>query len=96
MRVDWSGEGLRFEVGNERLPAVRITLDEPAPLGSDQGYMPTELLIGALGGCVGMNAVALLRKRKQPLVSLAVLVDGEQATEWPKAFTEFNMTFEIT
>ncbi|HWL60157.1 MAG TPA: OsmC family protein [Microbacteriaceae bacterium] len=96
MRVDWSGEGLCFEVGNERLPGVRVILDEPAPLGTDRGHMPTELLLGALGGCVGMNAVALLRKRKQPLVRLAVLVDGEQATEWPKAFTEFDVTFEIT
>jgi len=95
VRVDWSGEGLRFEAGTERLPGARIDVDEPEPLGGDRGMMPTELLLGALGGCVGMNAVALLRKRKQPLAHLAVHVEGEQAGEWPKAFTEIDVTFEL-
>jgi putative redox protein len=96
VRVDWSGDGLRFAGGSDRLPQVRVEIDEPAPLGGDRGMMPTELLLGALGGCVGMNAVALLRKRRQPLVRLAVRVDGEQATEWPKAFTDIDVTFELT
>jgi len=33
---------------------------------------PTEMLLGALAGCTGMNAVLLLKKFKQPLKSLSV------------------------
>lgn len=96
MRASWTGTKLGFEVGNDRLPFVRVDVDEPEPLGDDEGYMPTELLLGALGGCVGMNATALLRKRKLPLAALSVLVEGTQSEDWPKQYTSIDLTFELT
>lgn len=96
MTATWSGEKLGFSIGNDRLPAVRIDADEPAPLGFDRGHMPTELLLGAFGGCVGMNATALLRKRKLPLAGLSVTVSGEQSPEWPKPFVRIELLFTLT
>lgn len=91
----WTGSKLGFGIGSERLPTVHINVDEPAPLGHDLGLMPTELLLGALGACVGMNATALLQKRKLPLAGVAVHVSGEQSTEWPKQFTAIEIVFEL-
>lgn len=54
---------------------------------------PTEMLLGALGGCTGINAVLLLKKFKQPLRGLEVEVVGEQEEDWPKAFTKIDVTF---
>lgn len=71
-------------------------LDEHAPFGDDQGMRPTEMLLGALGGCTGVNAVLLLQKYRQPFTALTVEVEGDAAAEWPKAFTAIRVTFAIT
>jgi len=95
MKATWTGSKLRFQIGNDRLSSVQIVADEPAPLGDDVGYMPTELLLAALGGCVGMNATALLRKRRLPLAGLAAVVSGSQAEEWPRQYTRIEIVFEL-
>ena len=56
---------------------------------------PTEMLLAALGGCTGLNAVLLLKKFKQPLKSLEVEVEGEQDKEWPRAFNKIDVTFHL-
>ena len=57
---------------------------------------PTEMLLGALGGCTGLNAVLLLKKFKQPLLSLEVEIEGDREEQWPKAFNRIELTFHCT
>ena len=89
----WSGHKVKFAIhansGHEAL------IDEPALFGDDEGMRPTEMLLGALGGCTGVNAVLLLKKFKQPFKSLDVEVEGDQAKDWPHAFTEIRINFKI-
>jgi putative redox protein len=90
----WSGTNVKFEV--EAGTGHRgVMVDEHAPFGDDEGMRPTELLLGALGACTGVNAVLLLKKFKQPFRSLAVDVAGEQQEDWPHAFTRIEITFDI-
>lgn len=89
----WSGSQVRFEI--ESGSGHRITVDEPPVIGTDAGMRPTELLLGALAGCTGVNAVSLLRKFKQPFDALSVEVEGDQEPEWPHAFTAIRITFAI-
>lgn len=70
-------------------------VDEPPAFGDDLGMRPTEMLLGALGSCTGVNAVLLLRKYKQPYRSLEVEVEGDQAGEWPHQFTRISINFVI-
>lgn len=89
----WSGHKVKFAIransGHE------MVIDEPAQFGDDEGMRPTEMLLGALGGCTGVNAVLLLKKFKQPFRSLDVEVEGDQQPEWPHAFTEIRINFRI-
>lgn len=89
----WSGSKVKFEV--EAASGHTAAVDEPPILGDDQGMRPTEMLLGALGSCTGLNAVLLLKKFKQPFKSLAVEVEGEQDKEWPRAFNKIDITFVI-
>jgi len=89
----WSGHKSRFEI--ESGSGHTATIDEAPVFGDDEAMRPTEMLLGTLGSCTGLNAVLLLRKFKQPLKSLAVEVEGEQEPEWPKAFTKIDITFVI-
>jgi putative redox protein len=89
----WSGQKVKFDV--EAASGHHALVDEPPIFGDDEGMRPTEMLLGALGSCTGLNAVLLLRKFKQPLKSLEVQVEGEQDTEWPRAFKSIEVTFVL-
>ncbi|HLQ62863.1 MAG TPA: OsmC family protein [Candidatus Acidoferrales bacterium] len=90
----WTGEKVAFEV--ESGTGHQATVDESATnFGNDEGMRPTEMLLGALGACTGINAVLLLKKFKQPYQSLAVEVEGDQLEDWPHAFTQIRITFVI-
>jgi len=89
----WSGQKVKFQIRANS--GHNADLDEPPAFGDDEGMRPTEMLLGALGGCTGINAVLLLKKFKQPLKSLDVEVEGDQEKEWPHAFTEIRINFKI-
>ena len=90
----WSGDGFRFELSDANGHAA--VADEGPPLGKGEGISPTDLLLAALCACTGITAVSLLQKMKQPFQSLTVRADGDRQTEWPKAFTEIRLRFEIS
>ena len=87
----WTGARVRFGVRSETGHSAEI--DEGPPYGDDAAMRPTEMLLGTLGGCTGINVVLLLKKYKQPLRALEVEVDGDREEEWPKAFTRIRITF---
>lgn len=57
---------------------------------------PMELLLEALGGCMGIDVVLILRKMRQPLEGLKVRLQGERREEEPKKFTSVRITFDVT
>ncbi len=87
----WSGHKVKFEV--ESASGHTAAVDEAPVFGDDEAMRPSEMLLGALGSCTGINAVLLLKKFKQPLASLAVEVEGEQDKDWPRAFKKIDITF---
>src|SRR6266446_10135283 len=89
----WSGTKVLFDV--ESGSGHKVQVDEAPIFGDDAAMRPTEMLLGALGACTGLNAVLLLKKFKQPLRSLAVEVEGEQDKEWPRAFKKIEITFVL-
>jgi putative redox protein len=89
----WSGQKVKFEIRANS--GHNADVDEPPAFGDDDGMRPTEMLLGALGACTGINAVLLLKKFRQPLTALDVEVEGDQEKEWPHAFTEIRINFKI-
>jgi len=89
----WVGNKVKFDIESDS--GHTASIDEPPIYGEDLAMRPTEMLLAALGGCTGVNAVLLLKKYKQPLKSLAVEVEGEQDKEWPRAFNKIDITFNL-
>ncbi len=89
----WSGSKTKFTI--EAGSGHQAQVDEAAPFSDDEGMRPTEMLLGALGGCTGVNAALLLKKFQQPFRSLAVQVEGDQEADWPRAFSSIRINFEI-
>ena len=90
----WSGNGFRFDLSDGRGHSAQA--DEAVPLGADQAMSPPDLLLTALCACTGITAVSLLQKMKQPLRSLTVKAEGDRQPDWPKAFTEIRLVYEIS
>jgi putative redox protein len=90
----WTGDKVLFDIESDSGHQAQI--DEAPVFGHDAAMRPTEMLLGALGGCTGLNAVLLLRKFKQPLRGLEVEVEGDREQEWPKAFKSIQITFHCT
>ena len=87
----WTGAKVGFQIHSESGHTADI--DEGPPYGDDAAMRPTEMLLGTLATCTGINVVLLLKKYKQPLRSLEVEVEGDREEEWPKAFTKIRITF---
>jgi putative redox protein len=87
----WTGTKVRFEIESES--GHKAEIDEAPVFGDDAAMRPTEMLLGALGACTGLNAVLLMRKFKQPLRTLEVEVEGDRDEQWPKAFNKIRITF---
>ena len=90
----WSGQGFQFELSDGA--GHTASADEGPPLGADQGISPANLLLVALCACTGITAVSLLRKMNQPLQALTVRAEGDRQPDWPKAFTEIRLLYEIS
>ena len=90
----WSGDGFRFELADTQGHAA--VADEGPPLGKGLAMSPPDLLLSALCACTGITALSLLQKMKQPLQSLTVRAEGDRQTDWPKAFTEIRLLYEIS
>src|SRR5206468_6368560 len=93
-KSQWSVQGLRFELSDDRGHAA--TADEGPPLGTGDGMSPANLLLAALCACTGITAISLLRKMKQPLTGLTVTAEANRQSAWPEAFTVIRLVYEMS
>ena len=79
-RVRWKG-GLAFEA--ESADGARL------PLGGEAGpaFGPAALMLAALAGCTGMDAISILHKKRQRIERYEVEVSGQQRDDHPRTFS---------
>jgi putative redox protein len=60
------------------------------------GIGPMNALLASLGACAGMDAAAILLKRRQKVESLSVEVSGNRPLYgYPKPFTEIHLRYHL-
>lgn len=85
--AEWHGENT-FMGKNQAGGMVQMgSLDGKAGVG------PMELLLVALAGCTGMDIVSILTKKRQPLKDFQVKVRGKRASDYPKIWSEIEVTY---
>lgn len=71
-----------------------VALDAKPPFGSGSAMTPKELVAIAAAGCTGMDVVALMKKYKQPLLSLDITVETSVAPNvQPPVFQAMELSF---
>lgn len=69
----------------------------PESGGQNFGIRPMQMLLMGLGGCSGIDIVSILKKQKQSLDGLRILVDGERETgKGATVWKQVRITFEMT
>lgn len=64
---------------------------------SDQGGVsPSEMLLVALAACTGYDVVEIMEKKRKPMSSLEIIIDGErdEAAPWP--YRHIHVTYRVT
>jgi putative redox protein len=85
------GDGLRFEAITGS--GHRVVMDNTE---GDSGPRPAELLVVAQAGCTAMDVISILRKKRQPVDSYEVRVEGDQRSdEHPHYFALMTVTHVI-
>ena len=72
-----------------------VVLDTPGGREIWGGLKPTDLLLSALGGCTGMDVIGILRKGRQQVSGLRIIVHGDQRESYPRAFDRITIEYEI-
>ena len=88
-RLAWRGEH-RFEVGRPGGPTIHLDAS------GRTGPSPVDALLGALAGCISVDVVDILAKRRTPVASLDVDVTGDRADTTPRYLTHASLAFTIT
>ena len=52
---------------------------------------PMELLLLAIGGCMGSDVVDILRKKREQVTDYRVELRGERRTDFPRSFQKIQM-----
>ncbi len=69
-----------------------VALDAPKKFkGQEAAPSPMEMVLIALGGCLGMDSISLMMKKGIELQSFKVEIDGQQAEEHPRVFTRIDV-----
>jgi len=57
-------EGYKFDISFDELPGVKVTMDEPAPIGKSEGPTAAMMLSSAIGHCLSASLLFCLEKSR--------------------------------
>jgi putative redox protein len=73
-----------------------ISMDGPEEHGgSDSAPRPMELILMGLGGCTAMDAISILRKKKQDITGLEINLKGARAESHPMRYENVELEFVV-
>jgi len=71
-----------------------VSIDGPVQFnGSEAGSRPMELLLISLGSCTGSDVASILQKKRVPVDTMEVIVNGEREETHPKVYTKIHIEY---
>ena len=71
-----------------------VGITGPNPSNS-QSMGASQLLLAALGGCMGTTIIAVMHKRRLNIELFEIEVTGEHIDKWPMTFTHYHLVYRI-
>ncbi len=98
MKIDLQRKNkvVHLEAINEDGATVQID-GSPAVGGENKGFRPMQLLLAALGGCSTIDIVSILKKQRQEIEDIRIVVNGEREPNVePSLFQDIHIHFALT
>ncbi len=93
VKVKWI-DGLRFVAKDSAGHSIVMDASKQSG-GEGSGFSPMQLLLIALGGCTGMDVVHIMRKQRQQVNGLEVLVSGKRVEKPPQVYKNIRVEYKI-
>ncbi|GGL84260.1 hypothetical protein GCM10010840_22500 [Deinococcus aerolatus] len=90
LNVTWLGEQRYLGVSES---GHQLLIDNSA---TKVGVSPMEALLGALATCTAYDVVEVMKKRRTPLASYRIEVEGQRADTDPKRYTHITVRHIVT
>lgn len=69
-----------------------LTIDTSSDHGGHAlGLEPLDLVLMALGGCMGLDVISILRKKRQEVTNYDIKITAQQADEHPRVYTHIEL-----
>ena len=74
----------------------KIDMDTKSPFGNDSALSPKQLVLAAICGCAGMDAISLLKKYNQPTEAFHIEADATLSENGhPIIFKKVHLIFKL-
>jgi putative redox protein len=93
VRVKWVN-GMRFVATDSLGHSIEMDASKQAG-GQGSGFSPLQLLLAALGGCTSIDIVDLMRKQRQQVDDLEIIVTGERVKEPPRFYIDIHVEYRF-
>jgi putative redox protein len=91
VNVTWVEKGQFVGTDSSNHSLVMSTQDEE----NATGLKPSDLLLLALGGCIGVDMISILSKKRQTVTGLEINVTSQQDTNPPWTFRHIHLEYVI-
>lgn len=91
VRLEWSGQGLRFAGGGTDPVTPRIVIDGDGSAGPS----PMLVLLLACAACSGADIVSILRKMRVRLDTLVIEVEGTRRADEPRRYVAVRFRYRL-
>ena len=88
--AEWKG-GTQYDGRSESGHLIRFDTDR----SHISGPSPMEAVLTALCACTSVDVVSILQKKREPLTSLVVLAEAQQAPAPPRTFTHIRLIYRV-
>jgi putative redox protein len=82
-----TGEALNYVGVDSKGKEVRM--------GGKEGFPPTQMMLMGLAGCMGMDIVSILQKKRQDVTYVDVQVTGYNGDEYPKPYHTVELAIKV-
>jgi putative redox protein len=93
VRVKWI-DGMRFVATDSMGHSIVMDASKQGG-GESLGFSPLQLLLAALGGCTGIDIVGIMRKQRQKVDDIEIVVSGERVKEPPRVYSNIHVEYMI-
>ena len=83
-------EGMQFIARAGDSPAVVI--DNPESKG---GPSPMQMVLIGVAGCIGMDVISILQKKRTAVTDFQVNISGKRAGDHPRRYTDIQIEFVL-